>query len=337
MNRKDSQDSDLYSNSEMWHPIEFDTLNEKGISSSLPPVAVTNFMSLYRSHCQTVYELVGRQNFIGISTVVKQFWQELAPQYRGIANSPEVIHLIGRDDTLLYDNISRLLFTTVLTPLPLVTIQAIQDFAKQYEGWIIVSLYGHSQMLYTKKLEVARTFTGVLIKLCSLNHLSQSAASIIQNKDQTTQMVVDWANVDFESLRDQAAIICQCGKADLIQIMEIDIKQLLQSSAQLDQWVSWIETICSKFLGENLNPEGISNAQAFVLKWSYFGSLIVRDLSIRSAQSFGSFQILRLFIDDYVYHLAQKQIAQATSGSIPPPTRTPILPHPSSNPPSRIP
>ncbi|ORX82037.1 hypothetical protein K493DRAFT_342260 [Basidiobolus meristosporus CBS 931.73] len=324
--------------SEMWHTIEFDALSEKGVSSGLPPAAITNFMSLYRAHCQKVYDL--------ISTLVKQFWQELAPHYKSIANSPEVIQLITRDDTLLYDvrwlialNISRLLFTTVLTPLPLATIQSIQDFAKQYEGWIVISLYGHSQQLYSKKLEVARTFTGVLTKLCSLNHLSQSAASIIQSKDQTTQMVVDWAKVDFESLREQAAIICQCGKTDLVQIMEIDIKQLLQTSAQLDQWASWVESICDKFIGENLNPEGIANAQAFVLKWSYFGSLVVRDLSIRSAQSFGSFQILKLFIDDYVYHLAQKQIAQATSGNIPPPTQTPLLPHPappSSNLPSRI-
>ncbi|KAK9695665.1 hypothetical protein K7432_012844 [Basidiobolus ranarum] len=279
-----------------------------------------------RSHCQQVYELVSSLNFNEVSTTIKQFWQELDPFYKNLANSPEVLYVIGADDMLLYDHVSRLLFTNVLTPLPLTTIQAIQNFAKDYEGWVVASLYGYSQSLYTKKLEVARTFTDVLMKLCSLNHLSQSAASVVQNKDQTLQMVADWANVDFESLRDQAAIVCHCSKVDLVQILEIDIRQLLQSSAQLDQWVCWIETICSRFLGESLNPEGIANVQSFVLKWSYFGSLIARDLSIRSAQSFGSFQILKLFIDDYVYHLAQRQIAQATSGSRPPSTRTSNLP-----------
>ncbi|ORY07237.1 hypothetical protein K493DRAFT_365597 [Basidiobolus meristosporus CBS 931.73] len=217
-NSQESSRSESSSNGDSWHPIDIDTRSDNGGSSDLVSTAMANFTTLYRTHCQVIYDLAERQNFAGISTVIKQFWQELGPPYRGIANHPEVIHNIGNDDTILYDVSAVVIVPGFLTPLPLTTLQAIQDFAKQYDEWVVVSLYGHSQQLCSKKLEVARTFTGILAKLCSLNHLSQSAASIVQNKDQTTQMVADWDSIDFESLRDQAAIICQCGKTDLVQI-----------------------------------------------------------------------------------------------------------------------
>ncbi|ORX98853.1 hypothetical protein K493DRAFT_280209 [Basidiobolus meristosporus CBS 931.73] len=129
-------------------------------------------------------------------------------------------------------------------------------------------------------------------------------------------MALDWADVDFHSLRDQAYVICHCTKADLVQIcmlqvhpldptsstnlgcepVEIDIKQLLETSAPLEQWVCWIEKIYGRYVGENSSIDGIGNIQSFVMKWSYFGSLVVRDLSIRSAQSFGEFTTASLEI-----------------------------------------
>jgi hypothetical protein len=38
----------------------------------------------------------------------------------------------------------------------------------------------------------------------------------------------------------------------------------------------------------------IPQLRAFVSRWSFFCSLVIRDLTLRSAQSFGSFHLLRL-------------------------------------------
>lgn len=36
----------------------------------------------------------------------------------------------------------------------------------------------------------------------------------------------------------------------------------------------------------------------------------MRDLTLRSAQSFGSFHLLRLLLDDYIFYLAEQRIAK---------------------------
>jgi hypothetical protein len=41
----------------------------------------------------------------------------------------------------------------------------------------------------------------------------------------------------------------------------------------------------------------------------YFSSSIVRDLTLRSAPSFGSFHLIRLLFDEYFYYLIEHKIA----------------------------
>jgi regulatory factor X 1/2/3 len=37
--------------------------------------------------------------------------------------------------------------------------------------------------------------------------------------------------------------------------------------------------------------------------------MIIRDLTLRSASSFGSFHLIRLLFDEYLFYLIEKQIA----------------------------
>lgn len=45
--------------------------------------------------------------------------------------------------------------------------------------------------------------------------------------------------------------------------------------------------------------------------------MVIRDLTLRSAASFGSFHLIRLLYDEYLFYLVEHKIAAATS-------RTPI-------------
>lgn len=38
----------------------------------------------------------------------------------------------------------------------------------------------------------------------------------------------------------------------------------------------------------------------------------MRDLTLRSAQSFGSFHLIRLLFDEYIFYLVEQRIAKAT-------------------------
>ena len=45
--------------------------------------------------------------------------------------------------------------------------------------------------------------------------------------------------------------------------------------------------------------------------------MVIRDLTLRSAASFGSFHLIRLLYDEYMFYLVEHKVAAATS-------RTPI-------------
>ena len=48
----------------------------------------------------------------------------------------------------------------------------------------------------------------------------------------------------------------------------------------------------------------------------YFSSMVIRDLTLRSAASFGSFHLIRLLYDEYMFYLIEHKVARA-SGKTP--------------------
>lgn len=43
----------------------------------------------------------------------------------------------------------------------------------------------------------------------------------------------------------------------------------------------------------------------------FCSSVVIRDLTLRSAASFGSFHLIRLLFDEYMYYLIEHRVAQA--------------------------
>ena len=48
---------------------------------------------------------------------------------------------------------------------------------------------------------------------------------------------------------------------------------------------------------------------------SIFSSMVIRDLTLRSAASFGSFHLIRLLYDEYMFYLIEHKVATATGKS----------------------
>lgn len=46
-----------------------------------------------------------------------------------------------------------------------------------------------------------------------------------------------------------------------------------------------------------------------------FSSMIIRDLTLRSAASFGSFHLIRLLYDEYMFYLVEHKVAKAIGAS----------------------
>lgn len=57
-------------------------------------------------------------------------------------------------------------------------------------------------------------------------------------------------------------------------------------------------------------------AQQFLLRWTYLTGLILRDLSLRSAPSFGAFHILRLFADEFLFWVLERKVVGGEDNDI---------------------
>ncbi|KAJ3010131.1 DNA-binding protein rfx2 [Thoreauomyces humboldtii] len=289
---------------------ELPELVEAQVPSNLSFQQCRQYLEGYKQHCQTLLRSIQYMKFNEVEAIIKNYWECLTSQDRDIAHSDEIVEYIWRYDSLLYDTIMNLLLPNVLQMMPIQIIQAVRQFARQLEGWMLTSLEGYSQLLTSRKVEVVKVFVQQLRRHTSLNHLAQAAAAVLDNQEQVNQMLIDWNRIDFENIRDQASWVCECRKEDIVQVMELDFRQLLTTSGKLELWTGWLETVVNRFLDETLDPQKyVYVARQFLLKWAFYSSLAMRDLTLRSATSFGSFHLLRLLFDEYIFYLVEQRIA----------------------------
>lgn len=95
--------------------------------------------------------------------------------------------------------------------------------------------------------------------------------------------------------------------------MENEFKAALQQQNSLEQWASWLRMVVDGALEEfEGRPTFPKAARQFLLKWSFYSSMVIRDLTLRSAASFGSFHLIRLLYDEYMFFIVEHKVAEAT-------------------------
>lgn len=98
-----------------------------------------------------------------------------------------------------------------------------------------------------------------------------------------------------------------------MQQLEADFKVTLQQQSSLEQWAVWLKGVVTQVLQPyEGKPTFAKAARQFLLKWSFYSSMVIRDLTLRSAASFGSFHLIRLLYDEYMFYLIEHQVAIST-------------------------
>lgn len=215
--------------------------------------------------------------------------------------------ILQTDYTLYNSLISALLLPNLLKPIPQQLTQQIRNFAKNIHNWMGTALVGYDGSFVTSKLAAVGAFSHTLRRYTSLNHLSSAAQAVLQNQQQIQQMISDLNRVDFKNVQEQASWVCQCDDSIVDQI-EQSFKILLQEPNPFDRWGLWCEQVLDTCLRDN----DVRSATQFFFKWGFYSSLVMRDLTLRSASSFGSFHLIRLLFDEYIFYLIEHRVAQAT-------------------------
>lgn len=304
---------------------------------------------LYRDHCANILDAIVNLQFSAIESIWYTFWRvdevsmigggpssasnSVSQDGGGLTTTRDELEIklprqkfmsmcmmgqvqrwVKDSDHMIYQSLVEVLIPDVLRPIPSDLTQAIRNFAKGLEG-TLTKVLKKTQLpedLVMMKTAAVSAFSQILRRYTSLNHLAQAARAVLNNANQINQMLSDLNRVDFNNIQEQASWVCQCDE-NSVREFEIDFKNALSEQRTLEQWADWLESVVNKVLQQVDDTESITRvARQFLLKWCFYSSLVIRDLTLRSAASFGSFHLIRLLYDEYMFYLVEHRVAQAT-------------------------
>uniref|UniRef100_A0A182XXL8 Uncharacterized protein n=1 Tax=Anopheles stephensi TaxID=30069 RepID=A0A182XXL8_ANOST len=304
---------------DMIHPLPDDITMED----------VDTLRSIYREHCEAFLDAILNLDFNMIESLWREFWRAENNNNNGdeceeekylskqklylLTQCEPVQEFVKHVDMQFYQSMVDVLIPDVLRPIPTGLTQAIRNFAKNLENWLTSAMGGCPEPIVAIKLTSVAAFGQTLRRYTSLNHLAQAARAVLQNGTQIAQMLSDLNRVDFRNVQEQASWICQCDTA-IVQRLENDFKAALQQQNTLEQWAGWLQNVVDDALQEYRGkPSFVNAARQFLLKWSFYSSMVIRDLTLRSAGSFGSFHLIRLLYDEYMFFIIEHKVAKATN------------------------
>ena len=99
-----------------------------------------------------------------------------------------------------------------------------------------------------------------------------------------SEMRRSWEKIDFESVRNQSALVCNCRHEDLIQLLEVEFRGLMDGLAKSTEPVrdvmAWADKCCERLMGPGSGTEerGTMSSRSVLIRWGYVTSQVMRDL-----------------------------------------------------------
>ncbi|CEF71623.1 Rfx [Strongyloides ratti] len=314
-----------------------DDLKEYMGSYQLTPQNIFKFLNSYTTIFQSILETIQRLNFNSIPQYLQNFWHisfeiddsedienikqkndrekdtyNLNVCHR-ICNIPIIQNYIYNFDILFYQTLIETLIPNILCNTMTGTVATfLRNFAKSLENHISNAFKGCVEQFLQNKIITVRMFSTSLRRYVSINHVAQAARSVFQKPDQIRQMYFDYSRVDLDLIHEHAGWVCCCDY-NLVRNIESDFKSNMGKQKTLEEWAEWIEAVVDQCLA-NCHDKPIKSiikaAKSLLLEWNFYASAVIRDLTLRSAQSFGSFHLVRLLFDDYIYLMVEQKIAR---------------------------
>jgi regulatory factor X len=130
-----------------------------------------------------------------------------------------------------------------------------------------------------------------LVRFLDIFQVTQALTTVLTNHKQLADMRRSWHNVDFESVRNQAALVCNCRHEDLVRLLEVDFVKMMDTLPNTNEPVrtvmAWADDCCDRLMGHHRNNGGAANgtedrgtmsSRSVLIRWGYVTSQIMRDL-----------------------------------------------------------
>lgn len=121
------------------------------------------------------------------------------------------------------------------------------------------------------------------VRFLDIYQVTQALSTVLTNQKQLIEMRRSWQKVDFESVRNQSALVCNCRHEDLVQLLEVEFVGLLdglaKSSEPVRDVMAWADRCCDRLMGGRGNEERATmSSRSVLIRWGYVTSQVMRDL-----------------------------------------------------------
>lgn len=303
------------------------------IESYLPPGtdadAAKSLSAVYRSHCTSLIECIRfcrEKTFFHLYT---SFQGTLTMPVQKLFAKPELAAWIEGCDLVLYQRMMTIVSSLILQVLPkpvMVTLRAISDRLVPH---IRDSFQGQPQHVIDAKEAPAVLFANLLDRAMRTNLAAHAAANMLASEANRDQMYMDWImtirprrlaeSVPTRAM-DEVVSFLLTGIRDLLNPINVpweiecltiygeafsndpnrrsDSGREESDSAMLDGWVTMLRELPERY------PYASHTDIALCVE--RLGTALMRDLTIGQNKSFGSWWIIKVWVDEMVTYLVEE-------------------------------
>ncbi|VDQ00842.1 unnamed protein product [Trichobilharzia regenti] len=304
---------------------EFNERYQENSPQKLNSQQIAYFVKLYETHCE---QICASECCLPKSYLID------------LCEDSHICQFIELADRTLYQLLLDIIIRDSLKALSNELIQGLQTMIKLMEPYLQSAIRYFNPHLINRKLSAVNCLTKGLHRALGINCFSQTIENVINDTQKCAQILNDINKLDLKSIEAQGSWASDCSLYGLLQnsldlysndfnpskcSLHKGIKQeptdqcipqipykLLDSNintkhSTLTTWTKWLDKIVTRSLvNSQSGPKRANTARQLMLVWTYYSSLLMRELTLRSAISFGNCHLLRMFCDEYLsYRLEQ--------------------------------
>ncbi|KAJ6485028.1 hypothetical protein C8R47DRAFT_1130566 [Mycena vitilis] len=295
-----------------------------GVNSTSPHgIAAREVWGWFQDHLDSLLESVRSFRFDQFEMHLRTFWSSLGGNHREVVHAPAIAGLMAKADAIVYDEILEILRSQMLSPITPTSLASLRQLANKMEKILLVALESYGNTFVEPKVELGARFGHLVLRFLDIYQVTQALNTVLTNQKQLAEMRRSWQKVDFESVRNQSALVCNCRHEDLVQLLEVEfvgmLESLTKSTEPVREVMTWADKCCERLMGSSRASHGgteersTMSSRSVLIRWGYVTSQVMRDLTIRSDPAFGAFQIMKLFLDDWIAVNVLRSVALSTN------------------------
>ena len=314
-----------FMNTDSHPPNRNDAIDLPDIFQYAPPKtdvdAAGALVALYKTHITSLIDCVRyckEKQFFRLFTTIQGTMT--VPVHKLFVHA-DIAPWIRECDWLMYQKMIQCVSNLTLQVVPPVVVKFLDTVQRSLHAHITQTFHGVPPHVLEAKLEPATLFAGLLFRMLRVNQAAHAAANVLESQELRDLMWHDWVRL-VNPKRIMESELPNCGYEQVYKILTHDMRFLLEplspdpfaeagthyeNSAESQSFDIMMDTSVdriSAFLSSLSIRFPHACARRIVDCISLIGTAVMREMVIGTAQSYNSWLITKVFVDEMSMWLA---------------------------------